>query len=150
MEKISDRTRSLTDAELSVVLTGDEQTRRLNAEWRETDETTDVLSFPSQAPRPSDDLPVLLGDIVINLEYAERLVETRQHHRRVARQLGVEADALEWGLAEEVEFLLIHGLLHLTGFDHADPETERRMKAAERRLWKATHEGDFSGGNPDG
>ncbi len=142
MEKISDQNQNLTDPELSVVFTGDERIRELNAEWRETDETTDVLSFPSQAPRPSDDMPVMLGDIVINLAYADRLVGTQEHHQRVADELGVAPENLDWSLEDEVEFLFIHGLLHLVGYDHLDPDDEREMKAAERRLWEATHPAD--------
>ncbi len=139
MAKISDQNQDLTDPELSVVFTGDERIRELNAEWRETDETTDVLSFPSQPPRPSEDMPVMLGDIVINLDYADRLVGTREHHERVADELGVAPERLDWSLGDEVEFLFIHGLLHLVGYDHLEPDDEREMKAAERRLWEMTH-----------
>jgi probable rRNA maturation factor len=78
----------------------------------------------------------LLGDIVVNLEYAERLVATREHRDRVAEELGVEASTLEWGLPQEVDFLIIHGLLHLVGHDHADAVEEAVMKAEERRLWE--------------
>ena len=132
------RALDLTDPELSVLLTDDAEIRQLNADWRDVDKPTDVLSFPAQQPGPGGDAPDILGDIIINLDYAERLVDTREHHERVADELDVSPDDLDWSLADEVEFLLIHGLLHLVGYDHADPDDEHEMKAAERRLWEAT------------
>jgi len=80
--------------------------------------------------------------LVINLEYAERLVETREHTARVADELGVPAAELDWSLAEEVQFLFIHGLLHLLGHTHANPDDETEMRAAERRLWTAARRQD--------
>ncbi len=53
----------------------------------------------------------------------------------MAEELGVVPDALEWSLDDEVHFLLLHGLLHLLGYDHGDAEEEAAMKAEERRLW---------------
>lgn len=78
----------------------------------------------------------MLGDIIISLEYAQRLLDTREHHRRVAEDLGVSPEELCWKLADEVHFLLIHGLLHLLGHDHLDPAEAREMRAEERRLWE--------------
>jgi hypothetical protein len=63
---------------------------------------------------------------------------TRTHRARVAAELGVPLDALTWTLAEEIEFLFIHGLLHLIGHDHLEPEEEAEMKAEEVRLWRAS------------
>jgi len=132
------RALDLRDPELSVLLCGDQTIRSLNADWRDVDEPTDVLSFPARSPGPEDAGPALLGDIILDLEYAERLVDSREHHRRVADELDVPPETLEWSLSDEVEFLLIHGLLHLVGYDHTDDAEEREMKAAERRLWEAT------------
>ena len=131
------RALDLGDPELSVVLAGDESVRELNAEWRDEETTTDVLSFPMEMPPGVEDGPEILGDIVLNLAYAERLVDTREHHARVAEELDVEPDSLEWSLEDEIHFLRIHGLLHLVGYDHLDPQEEAEMKAAERRLWRA-------------
>jgi probable rRNA maturation factor len=129
------------DPVVSVVLTGDERIRELNAEWRGEDAATDVLSFPMHAPDELDDPsgpPILsLGDIVISLEYADRLVETQDHQQRVAEELEVDPATLDWDLADECEFLFIHGLLHLVGYDHADDQQEASMKAMERRLWES-------------
>ena len=127
----------LDDPELSILLTDDETIRRLNAEWRDEDSSTDVLSFPVDAAPGTPMGPEILGDIVINLDYAERLVESREHHARVAEELGVDESDLDWSLEDEVHFLLIHGLLHLVGHGHLEPEDAREMKEAERRLWEA-------------
>lgn len=119
------------DAELSVVLCSDAHIRQLNAAWRSNDSATDVLSFPQEHP-------VVLGDLVISLDTAGR-----------------QASERGWTAQTELRILLVHGLLHLLGYDHetgADDFAE--MAAAERRLldrlgWagsglveQATDEGD--------
>ena len=129
----------LPDVELSVLLCGDEEIHELNAQYRGVDAPTDVLSFPLLEPfatPPGDGFPI--GDVVISLDYAERTCASRTHHARVAAELGVPANELEWDLVSECEFLLIHGLLHLIGHDHAEPDEEAEMKRAERELWLAT------------
>lgn len=137
------RALGLTDPELSVVLTDNAQIGQLNAQWRQEDKPTDVLSFPLHEPTEpgqlGDDV-FALGDIVISVEYAEKLVETQDHHQRVAQELGVPADELSWELADEIHFLLIHGLLHLVGYDHATEQEELEMKAQEKALWQAAQE----------
>lgn len=140
----------LPDPELSVVLCDNAYIHQLNLRWRGEDTPTDVLSFPLhefRAPgefvtdrtRDLGDAPgtLALGDIVISVEYAQGLLDTGTHRQRVAHELGVPAQTLEWSLAHEVHFLLIHGLLHLIGHDHLDADEERHMKAEERRLWEA-------------
>jgi probable rRNA maturation factor len=94
------------------MLAGDRELRRLNREFRKQDYPTDVLSFPAEQPSQG-----FLGEIAISFE--------------TARQ-----QALEYGhsLDEEIEILMLHGLLHLLGMDH---ETDRgRMLNAERK-WRA-------------
>jgi probable rRNA maturation factor len=129
---------ALDDPEVSILLTDDEGIRELNREWRGEDKPTDVLSFPlwDDGQLPSPDAPI--GDIVVSLDYASRLVEMAEHRRRVADELGIDPERLDWGLLEEVEFLAIHSLLHLLGWDHDTPEREKTMKAEERRLWQST------------
>ncbi|MFP4599272.1 MAG: rRNA maturation RNase YbeY [Persicimonas sp.] len=133
----------LADPELSVVLTDNEHIHQLNLQWRAEDKPTDVLSFPLHEPdvpgRFDTDI-FALGDVVISVEYAEQLVETKEHQARVARELQVSPEELSWHLTDEVHFLLIHGLLHLVGYDHATPEEEREMKAQEKRLWQASQQ----------
>jgi probable rRNA maturation factor len=105
------------DAELSVLLVSDRVMRQLNRDWRGPDRATDVLSFPQhegtgRAPRQ------LLGDVVIAVPTARRQAEERGETLIVA-----------------VERLLIHGLLHLLGYDHERSAAEaRRMQRRERRL----------------
>ena len=106
----------LRDCELSVALVGDEEIRRLNADYRSRDEPTDVLSFPMEDPPPSG--PRLIGDVVISVEKAAR--QARQRRR---------------SLDGELEVLLIHGILHNLGYDHErSTEDEREMRAMERRV----------------
>jgi probable rRNA maturation factor len=107
----------LPDAELSVLLVSDREIHRLNRDWRGKDRPTDVLSFSQQegdGPAPVG----LLGDVVISVDTA----------RRQAGERGVS-------LADESERLLIHGVLHLLGYDHERSSAEaRRMQRRERLL----------------
>ena len=107
-------------AELSLSFVGDAAMRRLNRDYRGKDRPTDVLSFPQhppfRVPRAVDG-PVLLGDVVIDLDVAAR--QARDYEAR---------------LDEEIARLLIHGILHLAGHDHEEPSERRRMRRAERRL----------------
>ena len=100
--------------ELSLLVVSDRRIRELNREWRKIDRSTDVLSFPQ------DPAAGLLGDVVVNLAAA----------RRQAADHGLEP-------SEETRFLLIHGILHLLGWDHGTEEDRSRMEAEEQRLWEA-------------
>ncbi len=106
----------LEGCELSVALVGNEEIHRLNRAYRSRDEPTDVLSFPLNEPLPSGGC--LIGDVIISVEKAAQQARGR---RRT--------------LDDELEVLLIHGILHNLGFDHErSPEHEREMRAMERRL----------------
>lgn len=126
----------LDDPTVSVLFTDDPTIRGLNARWRDVDEATDVLSFPAHAPENLSVEALHLGDVVISIPCAERYVERRDHRRRMADQLGVDTDELDWSLVDEVLFLFVHGLLHLLGYDHVQPDEEDRMRALELRLWR--------------
>ena len=110
----------LGHAELSLTFVGDSAMRRLNREYRGKDRPTDVLSFPQhppfRVPRAGDG-PVLLGDVVIDLDVAAR-----------------QARDYAAPLRDEIARLLIHGILHLAGHDHEETAERRRMERAERRL----------------
>ena len=106
-----------SDSELSVLLVSDRVMRQLNRDWRGRDRTTDVLSF-SQHEGPGGAPRELLGDVVIAVPTAKRQAEERGETLLVAS-----------------ERLLIHGVLHLLGYDHERSEVEaRRMQRRERRL----------------
>ncbi|HEX3409940.1 MAG TPA: rRNA maturation RNase YbeY [Candidatus Binataceae bacterium] len=119
---------ALEDCELSLMLVSDSAIRRLNREFRKKDLATDVLSFPQLAPAHARKLssaaatakapPLALGDIVISIDTA----------RRQARELDQSA-------AARIRTLLIHGMLHLLGYDHERSMAEaRRMFAREHEL----------------
>jgi probable rRNA maturation factor len=100
------------DAELSILLIGTDHIKQLNARFAGEDHATDVLAFPME----DDDDDVLLGDVVIAPGVAEE-----------------NAHRLNHSLDEELDVLLVHGLLHLLGYDHQGKhdraEMERRMRA---------------------
>ncbi|MFT4571331.1 MAG: putative rRNA maturation factor [Hyphomicrobiaceae bacterium] len=110
----------LGTAELVVLLCDDERIRELNRSWRQRDTATDVLSF---AQEEGEELavgqgPRILGDVVISVERA-----------------AVQAKAGSWSIEEETARLLLHGILHLLGYDHENGgDEEARMKAEESRL----------------
>lgn len=110
----------LPDAELSVLFAGDRVMRTLNRQYRGKDRSTDVLSF-SMREGPFGDLrPELLGDIVISVPVAEKQARIAGH-----------------SLAREIELLLVHGLLHLLGYDHErGPAEARKMRRKEQMLLK--------------
>ena len=107
------------DAELSVVLVGDPEMIGLNRAWRRQDRTTDVLAFTQDGPVRN-----LLGDVVISVSTAARQAKERGH-----------------SLPEELTLLLIHGILHLRGYDHeAGGREARRMRRKEAALLKLIRE----------
>lgn len=107
--------------EISLTLTGDRRVHGLNRDYRGLDRPTDVLSFSlwegQIPPPPPPGQPRLLGDVVISLDTAVRQAEEQGH-----------------GLLREVAWLISHGVLHLLGHDHPDPEARERMKALEDRV----------------
>jgi probable rRNA maturation factor len=90
----------LTDSEVSVKLTSDEEVRALNAAWRGKDKPTNVLSFPMADEDQLADAQ-LLGDIVLACGVCTR-----------------EAEAKQVSVATHAAHLLVHGTLHLLGYDH--------------------------------
>lgn len=97
--------------ELSVLLTDDPGIRVLNARWRGVDSPTDVLAFPLGEG-------AFLGDVAISLETASRRVNLPH-----------------WHLEDELLFLLLHGVLHLLGYDHIKPDERECMETQEQALW---------------
>jgi probable rRNA maturation factor len=108
-------------AELSVVLVDESSMEQLHVQWMDEPGPTDVLSFPMDELRPGreDEEPQqgLLGDVVLCPQVA----------RRQARAAGHSTE-------EELLLLTTHGILHLLGFDHAEPDEEKEMFGLQRKL----------------
>ena len=100
--------------EVAVVLTGDDEIRRLNKRYRDKDRATDVLSFDVDDGRNAGEP---FGDVVVSVETA----------RRQARAYGAP-------LLEEMQRLIVHGTLHLCGYDHHERREAARMHGLTRRL----------------
>jgi probable rRNA maturation factor len=107
------------DSELSVVIVSDEEITRLNRQYFRRNCPTNVIAFPMGPGVPAVLPSRLLGDVVISAETAER-----------------QAEAVGGKGEEEIRFLIIHGVLHLLGYDHeGSPEERRKMEAKERELF---------------
>ena len=109
------------DAELAIVLVDETAMEQLHVQWMDEPGPTDVLSFPMDELRPGNEdartPPGLLGDIVLCPQVAE-----------------VQAEAAEHSSLDELLLLTAHGLLHLLGFDHAEPKDEREMFGVQRDI----------------
>lgn len=104
------------DADLSIVLTGDAQLRQLNRDYLGIDAPTDVLSFPASESDPETGSPYL-GDILISIPRAK-----------------AQAKAAGHALGSEVQLLVVHGVLHLLGHDHAEPKEKAKMWRAQAEI----------------
>ena len=100
-------------ADLTIVLTDDNQIHQLNRDFLAVDAPTDVLAFPADYIDP-DTNASYLGDVIISYERAV-----------------VQAQAGGHLLEHEIELLVVHGILHLLGHDHADPEEKAKMWEAQ-------------------
>jgi probable rRNA maturation factor len=105
------------ESELGVIFTDDARIRELNAGWRGRDSATNVLSFPAFPETKSGPLPPLLGDIVLAAE-------------TVASEAALEGKPIE----NHISHLVVHGLLHLIGYDHEIDAEAEEMEALERRI----------------
>lgn len=125
---VLDRMRVHPLAELCIKAVDEDTIAGLNERWMDKQGTTDVLAFPMDELRPGlvDEDPTegLLGDLVLCPAVAERQ----------GRQAG-------HGTAAELELLTVHGILHLLGYDHAEPEEHREMFGLQDSLlaeWRAS------------
>jgi len=110
------------EIEISVLFTDDKFIRSLNNKYRGIDEPTDVLSFSLKEgaiKSPEVESDKLLGDIIISMETAQR-----------------QADNLNHSMEKELTVLLIHGLLHLTGYDHEKGKDYKIMREKESEMLK--------------
>jgi probable rRNA maturation factor len=107
------------DAEISIVIVDDEEIACLNRQYFQRQGPTNVISFPMQGGETAKIQPQILGDVVIS-------ADTAQRHASAA---GIET-------GEEILFLLIHGILHLVGYDHEGPTAERwEMETKETEIF---------------
>jgi probable rRNA maturation factor len=103
--------------ELSLLFSDDAHVRTLNRDWRGKDKATNVLSFPAFETEPGGPVPPLLGDVALAFE-------------TVAAEAALESKRFEHHLTH----LIVHGLLHLLGYDHEVAEEAEEMEALERRI----------------
>ncbi len=110
------RCRELEDKEISIVFVSDDYIRNLNSKYRGIDKATDVLSFSQMDDESEGLVPQPLGDIVISVEKAKE-----------------NAESFSVTLQEEILRLLIHGTMHLLGYDHEE-ESERNVMEKEEEV----------------
>jgi probable rRNA maturation factor len=120
-----------SEAELSLTLVNDRAMARLNRKTFGRRGPTNVISFPLETNPGAGGVgpasgktgpPALLGEVVISLETTRR-----------------QAAASGWPWQELLDFFLIHGILHLLGYDHADPESQEQMDARTWELLRVLH-----------
>jgi len=109
------------DAELAILLVDEAAMEQLHVQWMDEPGPTDVLSFPMDELRPGSDdeitPPGLLGDIVLCPQVAVAQAEEAGH-----------------SVLDELLLLTAHGMLHLLGFDHAEPDDEKEMFGIQRDI----------------
>lgn len=107
--------------DVMIVIADDDTLRELNRRFRGVNAPTDILSFANESRGPfaggGGQFPHYLGDLVISLPTAK-----------------VQAEAVGGALVQELQLLIVHGVLHLLGYDHAGPEEKARMWAAQARI----------------
>ena len=112
-----------SECDLNVGFIDDDYMTELHIKWMDEPGSTDVLSFPMDMPENEEDI-VTLGDIMISPAFA-----------------AVQAKSAGHSVEHEIFILAIHGLLHIIGYDHADPAEERVMFALQEEIvenWKKT------------
>ena len=118
---VMDQMRVHPMAELCITAVDEDTIAELNAKWMEKDGPTDVLAFPMDELRPGlvteEPEEGILGDLVLCPAVAERQGEAAGH-----------------GTLAELELLTTHGILHLLGYDHAEPEEHKEMFGLQDRL----------------
>ena len=134
---VIDRMRVHPQAELCIKLVDEDTIAELNKQWMDKEGPTDVLAFPMDELRPGlvNEEPEegVLGDLVLCHAVAERQAETAGH-----------------ATADEVDLLTVHGILHLLGYDHAEPEEHREMFGLQARLlaeWQGARRGEVLAGD---
>jgi probable rRNA maturation factor len=127
-------------AELCITAVEEETIAELNGKWMEKDGPTDVLAFPMDEMRPGkvneDPEEGILGDLVLCPTVAQAQAERQRADGRP-----------DYTVQDELDLLTVHGILHLLGYDHAEPEEHEEMFALQATLleqWRA--DGSARGG----
>jgi probable rRNA maturation factor len=129
---VLDEEGAILPVEIECILTDDPTMQRLNMQFRNIDEPTDVLSFAFKdisidaqaASFPAvPDSPEILGQIIVSFPMAVKQAATHGH-----------------GVDQELMLLVVHGMLHLLGYDHQVPADERKMKQREKHILKVLGE----------
>ena len=115
-QQVLGHNRSEPAADATIVLTDDTQLRELNLKFLGIDAPTDVLAFPSGETDP-DSGSLYLGDVIISYPRAQNQAASGGH-----------------AVIAELQLLVVHGLLHLLGYDHATPEQKKAMWAAQAEI----------------
>jgi probable rRNA maturation factor len=113
------------EVEVGLLIATGERVRQLNRDYRRRDEPTDVLAFSAREEVGSDFPPFVqppdgvlhLGEVIIS--YPQAVMQAEEHRHSVNKELAI---------------LIIHGLLHLLGYEHDKPEPKRRMRAREKEI----------------
>ncbi|MFC7060670.1 rRNA maturation RNase YbeY [Halobacillus seohaensis] len=111
------------EAELSISFVDNKEIQELNRNYRQKDQATDVISFAMQELGEgevevlNEDLPVLLGDIIISVDMAN--AQAKEYDHSLEREFG---------------FLALHGFLHLLGYDHSNKEDEKKMFSRQEEI----------------
>jgi probable rRNA maturation factor len=116
--KALDHEHQVGQIDLTIVLSDDKEVRRLNHQFMGIDAPTDVLSFPSEEVDPASGAHYL-GDIIISLPRATDQANQGNHP-----------------LEAELQLLIVHGVLHLLGYDHGEPMEKAKMWAAQAEILK--------------
>ena len=104
--------------DVSIVVGSDRLLRELNHRYRQVDATTDVLSFPAGEIDP-DTSDLYLGDVIVSLPQAQRQAASENHP-----------------IEDELQLLVVHGILHLLGYDHLKTADRKRMQAIQDTIIK--------------
>jgi probable rRNA maturation factor len=104
------------EIDLSIIITGDQEIKELNRQYRSTDKSTDVLSFPLHENDPETGL-YYLGDIIISYQTAESQANHKKH-----------------SIMNEIQLLVVHGMLHLLEYDHHTPLEKDKMWSVQSKI----------------
>jgi probable rRNA maturation factor len=115
-QKVLEFAKIADKSDLVIVIGNDTLLHRLNLKYRQVDTPTDVLSFPSGEVDP-DTSDIYLGDVVISLPRAQSQATSEGHP-----------------IVEELQLLVVHGTLHLLGYDHAQAKEKKLMQVAQDKI----------------